>query len=82
MSQDHIGQTEKQLEGPDGSGEELPTGQPGCVRPPEGLEGLSAAVDADEAEEEDADVHGEVEEHRGNSTHEYAQASGCHVGVC
>ena len=80
--QDHVGQAQKQQEGPDGSREELATGQPGRIRPPEGLDGLPAAVDADEAEEEDADVHGEVEEHRGDPAHEYAQPGGGHVGVC
>lgn len=61
--EDHIGRAENQQDGPDDSREEFATGQSGCVGPPKGLEGLPAAVDADEAEEEDADVHGEVEEH-------------------
>lgn len=80
--QDHVGQAEEQQESPDGPWEELPTGQSSCVGPSKGLERLPTAVDADEAKEEDADIHGEVEEHRGNSTDKYTQASGCHVGVC
>lgn len=78
---DHVGQAEKQKEGPDCSWQEFTTGQARRIGPPKGFEGLSAAVDADEAKEEDADVHGEVEEHGGNSAHEYTQACGSHVGV-
>lgn len=77
--QDHVRQAEEQEEGPDGPRQEFATGQPSRVGPAEGPQRLPAAVDADEAEEEDADVHGEVEEHGGNSTHEYAQLCGGHV---
>lgn len=79
--QDHIRHREAQQAGPDGSGEELPTGQPGGVRPPKRLEGFPASVNADEAKEEDADIHGEIEENRGDPTHKYTQPSGRHVGV-
>lgn len=81
LRQDHIGQAEKQEKGPDGSRQEFATDQPSRIGPAEGPEGLSAAVDADEAEEEDADVHGEVEEHGGNSAHKHTQPCGGHVGV-
>lgn len=78
---DHVGQAEEQKEGPDCPGQELTTGQARRIGAPKRFEGLPAAVNADEAKEEDADVHGEVEEHGGNPAHEYTQACGSHVGV-
>lgn len=79
--EDHVGQAQAQQEDPDGCWQKLPPGQPGWVGPFEGLQGLPAAVDADEAEEEDADVHGEVEEHRGDPTHKDTQGGGSHIGI-
>lgn len=81
LGQDHVGQAEKQEEGPDGPRKEFATSQPSRVGPTERRQGLPAAVDANEAKEKDADVHGEVEEHGGNSAHEDTQSRGGHVGV-
>ncbi len=46
-----------------------------------GPHGLSAAVDADQAEEEDADVHGEVEEHRRHPADKHTLAVRCQVCI-
>lgn len=78
---DHVGQAQEKQDDPNGRRQKFPARQSGRVSASEGIEGLSAAIDADEAEEEDADVHCEVKQHRGNSAHKYPQADGCQVGV-
>ncbi len=79
--QDYVGQRKSQERRPYEAREELSVQQASRAGAHKGPYGLSAAVDADQAKEEDADVHGEVEEHRRHAADEHALAVRCQVCI-